>query len=287
MTHIMFRVPPFPTFIKGGEAVFAKGKKHFKRTFSVFDLLYVKKGRLYMTEEERTFAVGEGEYVILIPEREHYGHQPCMEDTHFVWLHFVVEGEYEGTEKEELGWHDIIEREATYVEPVQYRFYLPQYAKVNQKERIEQLLQQIVELNEEQAPDSPLKQQMYFIELILQLQKQALSIPSAAEKVCMDALEYIHHHYHEPLDMKQLATALRFHPDYISRCMQKTIGMSAIQYINHYRLSKAKKLLASTNETIAAIAKQVGMEDGAYFSRLFKKAEGVTPMEYRRTVQRM
>jgi AraC-like DNA-binding protein len=60
--------------------------------------------------------------------------------------------------------------------------------------------------------------------------------------------------------------------------------MSFVQYLNYYRLSKAKKWLAETNETIEAIAKRAGIEDGAYFSRLFKKIEGVTPTEYRRTV---
>jgi hypothetical protein len=225
----MFHLPPFPTFIKGGEAVFVKGNKHFKRTFSVFDLLYVKRGCLYMTEEEHVFTVGSGEYVILIPNREHYGHRACTEDTLFVWLHFIIEGDYETIEKTELNWHDVIEQEATYVEAAQYRFYLPQYAKVRQRERIEQLLQQLVDLNEDGAPDSPLKQQIYFAEFIMQLQKQALHIPTASEKVCAEAIQYIHEHYREPLDMKLLAQSLRFHPDYITRCMQKTMGMSFIQ----------------------------------------------------------
>ncbi|WP_027408978.1 helix-turn-helix transcriptional regulator [Anoxybacteroides tepidamans] len=284
--HITFRWPPFPTFIKGGEAVFSKGKKHFRRTFSVFDLLYVKQGCLFMAEAESRFSVGEGEYIILIPGREHYGYQECREDTQFIWLHFAMENHYEVIEKEDLSWHDIIEREATYVEAAQYMFHLPQYGKPQQKERMEQLLQQIVDLNEDGAPDSPLKQQIYFTEFLLQLQKQALRIPSASEKVCAEAIQYIHKHYQEPFDMKLLAQSLRFHPDYITRCMQKTLGMSVTQYLHYYRLSKAKKWLTETNETIEAIAKRVGIEDGAYFTRLFKKVEGVTPTEYRRTVQR-
>lgn len=286
MAHIAFHLPPFPTFIKGGEAVFAEGKKHFRRTFSVFDLLYVKRGCLYIAEEDCFFQVGAGEYVILIPQREHYGYRECPEDTLFIWLHFTIEQHYKMVEKEELSWHDIIEREATYVEAVQYVFHVPQYGKIKQKERVEQLLQQIVDLNEDGAPDSPLKQQIYFSEFLLQLQKQALHIPTASEKVCADTIQYIHEHYRESFDMKMLAQSLRFHPDYITRCMQKTMGMSAIEYLHHYRLAKAKKWLAETNETVDAIAKRVGIEDGAYLSRLFKKIEGVTPTEYRRTVHR-
>lgn len=62
--------------------------------------------------------------------------------------------------------------------------------------------------------------------------------------------------------------------------------VSALQYVHDYRLKVAKKKLAATNETVAAIAKQVGFEDGAYFSRVFKKLEGMTPSEYRRFIQR-
>lgn len=283
--HVMFSVPPFPTFIKGGEAVFAKGKKHFRRTFTVFDLLYVKKGCLYMAEEETFFEVRAGEYVILVPGREHYGNRECTEDTSFIWLHFTIE-QYQLVEKEEVSWHDLIQREATYVEAAQYVFYVPQHGNVKQRERIEQLLEHIVDLNEYSAPDSPLKQQLYFSEFLLQLQKQALYIPIASENVSAEAVRYIQEHYRESFDMKMLAQALRFHPDYITRCMQKTLGMSAIQYVHYYRLAKAKKRLAETNDTVDAIAKQVGFEDGAYFSRLFKKIEGITSTEYRRTVHR-
>lgn len=283
--HVMFSVPPFPTFIKGGEAVFAKGKKHFRRTFTVFDLLYVKKGCLYMAEEGDFFEVKAGEYVILVPGREHYGNRECTEDTAFVWLHFTMDS-HGLVAKEEVDWHDLIRREATYVEAAQYAFYIPQHARMKQSERMEQLLKEIVDLNEDSAPDSPLKQQLYFSEFLLQLQKQALHIPTASENVSAEAVRYIQTHYYEPFDMKRLAQSLRFHPDYITRCMQKTLGMSAVQYVNYYRLAKAKKKLAETNDTVDAIAKQVGFEDGAYFSRLFKKMEGITPTEYRRIVHR-
>ena len=90
MDTVTFSMPPLPVFIKGAESVFLEGKKHFRRTFSVFDLLYVKRGCLYMTENGREFAVGSGHYLLLIPGREHYGHRPCEERTELVWLHYFA-----------------------------------------------------------------------------------------------------------------------------------------------------------------------------------------------------
>ncbi|WP_044748753.1 helix-turn-helix transcriptional regulator [Bacillus alveayuensis] len=286
MSLLVFSVPPFPTFIKGGEATFVKGEKHFRRTFSVFDLLYVKKGKLYMTETNETFAIGEGEYIILLPEREHFGHQPCEEDTHFVWLHFPIDQGYQVVSDKEVSWADIFEREASFVEPSCYQFHLPQHGKLIQKEAAEQHLDMLVQLNDEQSLDYALKQQIVFHEFLLHLQKQALKIPSASEKVCEQVLKYIHHHYQEPIQMKDLSNYLHFHPDYITRCVQKTIGMSPMQYVAYYRLLKAKRLLSATNMKIAAVAKEVGIEDVTYFSRLFKKTEGMTPQEYRRNITR-
>jgi len=286
MTLLVFAVPPFPTFIKGGEATFAKGEKHFKRTFSVFDLLYIKKGTLYMAEDNETFAVGEGEYIILLPEREHFGYQPCGEDTNFIWLHFIIDQGYEVTNEKEISWGDVFEREASFVEPSRYQFHLPQHGKFARREIIEQHLSHLVRLNEEQSLDYPLKQQIVFNEFLLQMQKQALKIPSASEKVCDQVLTYIHTHYKEPIQMKHLSQHLHFHSDYVTRCVQKTMGMSPMQYVTYYRLSKAKRLLSKTNMKISAVAKEVGIEDVTYFSRLFKKKEGMTPQEYRRHTSR-
>ncbi|MGG3211071.1 AraC family transcriptional regulator [Geobacillus stearothermophilus] len=285
MDTVTFSMPPLPVFIKGAESVFLEGKKHFRRTFSVFDLLYVKRGCLYMTENGREFAVGSGHYLLLIPGREHYGHRPCEERTELVWLHFLLP-DFAVVSDWGVSRQIVIEKEATYTEPIQYRLSIRQYGEVKQRERVEQLLSQIVEQNIRRDIDQPLRQLLLFIEFLWHLQKQELSVPSASEQISAAVVAYIEKHFSEPITLDMLAQELRFHPDYITRCMQKTMGMGFSRYLAHYRLSKAKQWLAETNETIEAIAKRVGIDDGAYFSRLFKKVEGITPTEYRRMARR-
>nr|WP_272899213.1 helix-turn-helix transcriptional regulator [Caldalkalibacillus salinus] len=96
----------------------------------------------------------------------------------------------------------------------------------------------------------------------------------------------MHDHYQEPVKMEDLGQALLFHPDYITRCMQQMTGLSPLQYLRQYRLSIAKHLLATTNKKMSSISKDVGILDPTYFSKLFKKTEGLTPIEYRRVVRR-
>ncbi|MFZ3589180.1 helix-turn-helix transcriptional regulator [Bacillus sp. DJP31] len=286
MTHISFQLPPFPTFIKGGEAIFAKGKRHFKRTYSVFDLLYVKKGTLFISESKQQFEVKNGEYLILVPGLEHYGHKGCEEETEYIWLHFIVHGEYEKVQITELEWPNLSITEGTFEKPAQFMFYIPQYHSFNQRELMEQLLQQLVKVGNEHTPDSQLQQQNIFQDFMLQLQKQAMQIPTATEKVCEEALKYIRENYQKSIKMSDMSSHLHFHPDYITRCVQKTIGISAIQYLYQYRISQAKSRLSTTNDKVTSICREVGIEDQGYFSKLFRKLEGMSPVEYRRIVHR-
>ena len=54
-----------------------------------------------------------------------------------------------------------------------------------------------------------------------------------------------------------------------------------MKYVNKLRIEKAKKLLKESSIPVSEIAKQVGIEDSYYFSRLFKKYAGVSPKSYR------
>jgi YesN/AraC family two-component response regulator len=86
--------------------------------------------------------------------------------------------------------------------------------------------------------------------------------------------------------MSDMSTFLHFHPDYITRCVQKTIGISPMQYLYQFRIAQAKRLLSTTNDKISSICKDVGIEDQGYFSKLFRKLEGMSPIQYRRIVHR-
>lgn len=279
--------PPFPTFIKCEEASFAKGQAHMKRMgFLLCDLLYVKQGTLYITENQQAYAIEAGQYYLLAPELEHFGHRKCQEQTNYFWLHFQVNQEYLILSEGNIDWGKIIVEEGSCTTPPKYTLHLPQHAQIKQREVFEAMLQRLIEIDGFQAPEEKLRQQLVFEELLLFLQKEALSIPSSAEQVSQKVLDFIHSHYQQPIRMEDISHELLFHPDYITRCMQYTTGMTPTQYIAHYRMSMAKNLLSTSNEKMSSIAMQVGIGDSTYFSKLFKKIEGITPIEYRRTVGR-
>ncbi|WP_078548194.1 AraC family transcriptional regulator [Litchfieldia alkalitelluris] len=286
MTVIHIHIPPFPSFIKMGEATLSIGKKHFKRTFHIFDLIYVTEGVVYISENGFKYEIRCGEYLILAPGFEHFGFKGCEVESKYFWIHFNVEGEYYLKKTKEINWGNIKIKEGDFISPHHFLLQIPQFGKITQTKFVENIFMNMLDEGVTTSPDFPLRQQIYFQELMIQLQKEAMTIPSATESVTDKTLQFIQMHYKEDIKMEDIAGELHFHTDYITRCMQKTIGVSPIHYLNQYRIAQAKKLLTSTNDKVMVISKSVGIQDHTYFSKLFKKIEGVSPSEFRQFSQR-
>lgn len=100
-------------------------------------------------------------------------------------------------------------------------------------------------------------------------------------KRIINALKYIEDNYAQEIKLNDLAEICNFNASHFCRIFKSITGKTAIQYINEYRISKAKVLLKTTDLNVAEIADKVGFSDNCYFSRFFKKCFNVTPTEYR------
>ncbi len=67
-----------------------------------------------------------------------------------------------------------------------------------------------------------------------------------------------------------------------ARRFQQATGMAPLEYVHTLRLEEAKQMLEAGDAPVEAIANEVGYEDAAFFSRLFRRKVGLTPMQYRR-----
>lgn len=100
-----------------------------------------------------------------------------------------------------------------------------------------------------------------------------------------DCLNYIDFHYMEPLSLESLAVRFSVNKNYLSSRFHKEVGMTVTDYINQIRVQRASGLLRKTSLSVQQVAEQCGFADGNYFTRIFKKIQGVTPNEYRKTGQ--
>ncbi|AOY77034.1 response regulator transcription factor [Clostridium formicaceticum] len=95
---------------------------------------------------------------------------------------------------------------------------------------------------------------------------------------------HIDHHYAESqLDLSYIAKLFNVNKSYISKRMKQELGRSFVEYLTEVRLEKAKEILESADPrvTMYHVATKVGYTSQHYFSRVFKKAYGIAPLEYR------
>lgn len=79
-----------------------------------------------------------------------------------------------------------------------------------------------------------------------------------------------------------LAFQLNLSPRYLSDLLKQETGKTAIELIHIYLISEAKNRLSSDEQRVSEIAYALGFEDVSYFSRLFKKETGLTPVQFKK-----
>ncbi|MBQ2794733.1 MAG: helix-turn-helix transcriptional regulator [Oscillospiraceae bacterium] len=88
------------------------------------------------------------------------------------------------------------------------------------------------------------------------------------------------------LTLNALATMQNLSPSYLSALFSQETGQTLTEYVNQKRVKLAMRLLATTKLQIQTIAQHCGILDVHYFSKVFKKAVGVTPKQYRESQQK-
>lgn len=97
------------------------------------------------------------------------------------------------------------------------------------------------------------------------------------------ALRYISEHYTEDISLDILSGACCMNRSYFCRHFKDITGRTPITYVNEYRLTKARSMLASEGRSVSEIAAECGFSDSNYFSRLFTKVYGTSPIKFRQT----
>lgn len=96
------------------------------------------------------------------------------------------------------------------------------------------------------------------------------------------AKTYILSHLNTDLSLTIVAEHIKLHPAYFSALFHKEMGCTFNHYVTMLRLAHAKQLLLHTDESIHSIISKVGGFEEKHFYRVFKKWEGMTPLQYRK-----
>ncbi|MEK3885339.1 helix-turn-helix domain-containing protein [Paenibacillus sp. PL2-23] len=105
--------------------------------------------------------------------------------------------------------------------------------------------------------------------------------PAVMNSYIEQTLDMIRNEYQKDLSLTEIADRLSVSYPYLSKLFKEELGKNFKEYLTEYKLEQAKQLLSSTTLPIEQVALQVGYNNYKQFSRMFKKYEMVTPMDYR------
>lgn len=89
------------------------------------------------------------------------------------------------------------------------------------------------------------------------------------------------------MSLENVAAKIGLTPTYFSSLFKKETGESFVEYLTRLRMEEAMRMLEETDEMIYVIAEKTGYPDAAYFSYVFKKKYGISPIQYRRKKNKM
>lgn len=245
------------------------GATHRKNGRKDYYLSYNHAGNVKVRVKQKNYEIGAGTVFIYRPFEEQYYGQANKEPIASYWVHFTGYGLLELLEKAGLGEENIF--------------------VTGTNDEIPELFEKlIIEVFEKQSSFeflSALLLQQIIFSITRRISSNNQKVISAKQLRINETINHIHRNYEKNISIVELANIAGFSPSRYSGIFRELFNVSPKQYLIKYRLQKAKELMRHTNLTIKQISNLAGFEDQLYFSRLFKKYEKLSPLEYKKKLK--
>lgn len=104
----------------------------------------------------------------------------------------------------------------------------------------------------------------------------------SSQKKWISVRQYIEKNYSLNITLDDLAQKFSVNKYYLTRKFKETYGLTINQLVTNIRITHAKEFLRFSDMNMTEIAYKTGFNDSAYFTRVFKKAEGVSPSDFKK-----
>ena len=145
---------------------------------------------------------------------------------------------------------------------------------------VDRVLERIVHAVRARHSQMERKPQVAVVQLPPETRYRPQSPPAARLQA---AIAHVAKHYLRPILESEVALLCNMSPSRFCHEFKATFAMTFVEYLVEYRMEKAKRLLANPAMGVADVAVAVGFNDPSYFTRVFRRQEGVSPSEYRAT----
>ncbi|MGF0032577.1 AraC family transcriptional regulator [Bariatricus sp. SGI.154] len=233
--------------------------------YPIYHYLQTEKGRGIVEVQGKEYVLNEGEGILIAPFLHHSYAKDSEE-----WLTYFVT--FTGTIDSSIG-KMVGNRQVIIIEK-------------EQGKRIGELIDEIMENWEVLSADArALSIRCYCLLLNFtdSIYTRNLADEPLYRRYVEPVIKEIETNYDTELTAQMLSGRVYVTPQYLSRLFRRFLGCSVYEYLTTYRINRARELLVSNRRMeVQQIATQTGFSDASHFIAMFKKATGVTPLEFRR-----
>lgn len=243
------------------------------------EIMYVTNGAMAMTVQDSSLILGRRQYIFLDSAVPHKIGLESPGDSSMMNIEFTMEP------SPVLGSCDLYKTDAHFAYMLDHP--LPYFVLTDHDQTVYHLLKKAVLIAGDEQGDASQICALITMQLLglIARQRHQTAAQQAAQignPYVENALFYMHAHYAEPITAIKTAQALHIQPTYLHRLIRRHTGQTYTQLLSSIRLTHAKTLLRQTSLSILRIAGLTGFSSPQYFSKLFVKQEGITPMSYRK-----
>lgn len=244
------------------------------------EILWVLSGRLSVTVRDEPYD-GTAGNIFYINPRELHGMQSTARGCTYLAMVFPLSW---------LQFDQADEAGENYLRPLaELNAYVTTYLPRRTAERAESLFQEIYALYEGDDDGAWLGIKARLLLFYFYLYKDGVISRREKNSRQMDMLlhisQYVQDHCGEYLSLETLGKRFHMSPKYFSVYFQKHFSRNFTDYLAATRIERAKKLLLETEADMELVAQQTGFSGSSYFIRVFRKATGMTPGQYRKEFQ--
>ncbi len=235
------------------------------RAINDYELIYVKKGELHISEDGNEFVVKPGETLILHPDKWHEGIKKCHNLT-FDWVHFIPH---------KLGDVNLIGDNNHNV------LRVPQHKLIQRKSRLIELFSFMKNDTHTGLSQVEITRQLLKLIFFEVAYGNVLRNENHEEYLADQIMIHISEKAFTQLTTSVIAKHFKYNPDYIGRVFKKVFKHNITEEITRRRMVRAKHMLQTSLISIAEIAEMCAYDDVSYFCRMFKNREKITPLKFR------
>ena len=239
------------------------------RTIKHHELIFVKGGKGSITIDKKKYPIQGGMIFYICPNVLHSietdaDESECMLSVHFSYAHVNFN---------DNKWDISNETDMLPMHPAQ---------ELKDYYMIEELFKKLVDSWNAKLPDYELITKTLLEQLLIAIfqntrkQNQNFGTSFKVEKM----IQYMHQNIDERVTLTELTELVQLSSAYLSRAFKETTGYSVIEFFNKIKIDKAKELMIEGNKKVKEVALTLGFTDEFYFSRIFKRIEGISPSEY-------